>query len=192
MDSIVKGVCRLTGCVFAAEESISKGDRRSTGRRSLTLSDPSIQQTPQKSVSEDVIPDYKLFKIESNGGSNVLTIIEVKTLANFNDDSVCQTIGYHIASRVSTANEETLDPYPSLAIMICKTHARLIFFPFMDEKSLCMEAVVSETISILPNGMINPELFTFVCTYIDQLTKAEPAFITTVPVFAICARGAMQ
>ena len=48
----------------------------------------------------------------------------------------------------------------------------------MHEHSLCMEAVVSEPISVLPNGMINPELFTFVCTYIDQLTSAEPAFLT--------------
>ena len=71
-----------------------------------------------------------------------------------------------------------MNPYPSLAIMICETRARLIFFPFMHEHSLCMEAVVSEPISVLPNGMINPELFTFVCTYIDQLTSTEPAFLT--------------
>ena len=142
----------------------------------MDLSAPSLPKTPQqKSVSEDVIPDCKLFKIESDGGSNVVTIIEVKTRANFNDDSVCQTIGYHMASRVSSVNEETLRPYPSLAIMICETRARLIFFPFMHERLLCMETVVSD---ILPNGMINPALFIFVCTYIDQLTNAAPVFIT--------------
>ena len=176
--SIVKGICRLTGCVFAAEESVSKCDRCIAGRH-LDLGGSSLQNTPQqqKSVSEDVIPDYKLFKIESKGGSNVVTIIEVKTRTNFND-SVCQTIGYHMASRVSTANEETKNPYPSLAIMICETHARLIFFPFLHENSLCMEAVVSVDISVLPDGMINPALITFVCTYIDQLTNAKPVFIT--------------
>ena len=173
-DSIVKGICRLTGCVFAAEESVAKGDRRNAGRHS-DLSVPFRPKTPQqqKSVSEDVIPDYKLFKIESDGCSNVVTITEVKTRANFNDDSVCQTIGYHMASRVSSVSEETLRPYPS--IMICETRARLIFFPFMHERLLCMEAVVSD---ILPNGMINPALFIFVCTYIDQLTNAAPVFIT--------------
>ena len=78
-DSIDKGICRLMGCAFTAEESISKGDRHSTGPLRLNLSDPSIQQTPQqKSVSEDIIPDYKLYKIESDGGSSVVTIIEVK------------------------------------------------------------------------------------------------------------------
>ena len=45
----------------------------------------------------------------------------------------------------------------------------------MHERLLCMEAVVSD---ILPNGMINPALFIFVCTYIDQLTNAAPVFIT--------------
>ena len=78
-----------------------------------------------------------------------------------------------------------MNPYPSLAIMICETRARLIFFPFMHEHSLCMEAVVSEPISVLPNGMINPELFTFVCLLLYvyfcmyiQLTSAEPASLT--------------
>lgn len=43
--------------------------------------------TRHKSLSQDIIPDYKLFQIEPHDGSSkVVTVIEVKTKDDFNDN----------------------------------------------------------------------------------------------------------
>ena len=129
-----------------------------------------------------MVPDYRLFQIEPRNSKIIAaTVIEVKT----NDgDRVCQTIGYHVASRASVhtdteGDEDSDDPFPSLAILICEAKARLIFFPFINSrKASCLEAVVLLPITIISDSGIDPKFITFVCTYIDRLYHATPVLMT--------------
>ena len=97
-DSIVKGVCRVTDSVIAAKESIYKMERTIPPQLTAAPSHTSQHQL-HVSLHEIIVPDYKLFQIEANGESIAITVIEVRTNEQFNDGGVCQTIGYHAASR---------------------------------------------------------------------------------------------
>ena len=66
-------------------------------------------------------------------------IAEVKDNKQFNSKSVCQTIGYHIASR---AGLHSIDgPQPPLAILFCENRLRFIFFPFCKDGTPCVDVI---------------------------------------------------
>ena len=60
----------------------------------------------------------------------VVAIVEVKRERFFNDRAVCQTIGYHIASCIAHTSACTAK-LPPLAVLICGSRLRLLFFPFL-------------------------------------------------------------
>jgi len=64
---------------------------------------------------------------------------EEKNLLNFNDKSVCQAIGYHIAARVGIRSRDSLEGQQTpLAILFCGSQLWFIFFAFYKTKLLVM------------------------------------------------------
>ncbi len=137
----------------------------------------------------------------------VCGIVEVKTKKKFNNHAICQTIGYHIARRVatgtgmysniqtyiymfslicctlSTLGEGEEQAEAPLAILFCGDEVRFIFFPFMENQSSCIDAIVTPAI-VTPaiatpairlfkedSCMINEEWFSFVCYYLENKFK---------------------
>ena len=56
-DCIVIGICRVTDCVLAAEESVSKGEKN-VAHQMFAATSTKVTPMQQKAISRDVIPDY--------------------------------------------------------------------------------------------------------------------------------------
>lgn len=94
VDSIVKRIVQCTDTFISAEATMSADDNE-TGL-------PSMSRTPskQKSVSRNVQTDYSMYSLTADSSSPpVCVIIEVKTKKSFNDNAVCQVIGYRLARK---------------------------------------------------------------------------------------------
>lgn len=125
-DPILKGILRCTNCVVAAEERIQKPSitsQPSTSQTGASMETPS----QQKSMSEGIIPDYTIYLLSHGVSENrmpVIGIVEVKRKEDFNDKAVCQTIGYHIVSRVKNTLGNTV--VPPLLILPAKVYISTI------------------------------------------------------------------
>ena len=103
IDPIIKGIARATGTVVALEASI-KGSDSLTANPTAAGSSNIDTPNQQKQLSNKIIPDYTFYSLENISGSeltSVCALVEVKRKACFNDDAVCQTIGYYIARKQS-------------------------------------------------------------------------------------------
>ena len=60
-DPIVKGICRYTDVVVAAEESVSVSD---SGTKVGPSASSMLTPSHQKTFSKDVIPDYRLYTLK--------------------------------------------------------------------------------------------------------------------------------
>lgn len=101
VDAVAKGLARCTGTILAAEVSVHRSDTINTSPEHGECSG-SIPITParQKLVSSRSVPDYTFYTLCSpQSHIFVCGIIEVKTEQNFDDNAICQTIGYHIARK---------------------------------------------------------------------------------------------
>ena len=174
-DPIIKGICRCTGTAIAAEEPLSRGEAENTSATSEEPSTPQgVMETPshQKDVSRDIVPDYTIYFLASrdrDGSIPVIGMVEVKRKEHFDDRSICQTIGYHVArhsltTRVDLEGDSSI--VPPLLILICQDELKFIFLPFVSDGLHCIDAVVTPNISIFEDELINESWFSFVCLYI--------------------------
>lgn len=169
-DPIMKGILRCTGCAIAAEESILK----SHSGFQISTSQPSTSVTPsqQRSLSEGIVPDYTIYLLSTTSERHpIIAIVEVKRLDEFNEKSVCQAIGYHVASRLSTHSNVSGDAptvIRPLLILVCEEKLKFIFLPFVLEGSHCIDAIVTPVIDIFEKDdlLINKDWFIFACLYI--------------------------
>ena len=102
VDPIVKGITRCMNTVVAAKVRVSSSDNSS----GTSTSQSNLSTTPdqQRSLSRNIIPDYTFYSLAySDNQTPVCGIAEVKKRAHFDDNTVCQTIGYYIAGRATTA-----------------------------------------------------------------------------------------
>ena len=61
----------------------------------------------------------------------VIGIVEVKRKEEFNDEAICQTIGYHIVSRVVNARPgKPSSIIPPLLILACQDQLKFIYISF--------------------------------------------------------------
>ena len=135
-------------------------------------------ETPsqQKSMSEGIIPDYTIYLLSHGFGGGkmpVIGIVEVKRKEDFNDKAICQTIGYHIVSRVSNIKQSNV--VPPLLILICQDQLKFIFLPFVSDGNHYIDAIVTPAINIFePNGSLtNESWFVCTCLYITGRYKNE-------------------
>ena len=94
IDPIVKGIVRATQTVVASEVSVLSTDSEIT-----SLQYASLEETPQeqRNLSRNIIPDYTFYSLASRRSMKaVCGLVEVKKSACFNDNAICQTIGYYI------------------------------------------------------------------------------------------------
>ena len=95
-------------------------------------------------------------------------LVEVKKSA-FNDNTVCQTIGYYIAKKPL---KEDVIAMP-LVILFCEDKLRFIFFPFISDNSApCFDAVVTQSIAIMDeryDDVIDKHWFAFVCLFLREM-----------------------
>lgn len=99
----------------------------------------------------------------------VIGIVEVKRKEEFNDKAVCQTIGYHVVSRVVNTHWDIPSSIiPPLLILVCQDQLKLIFLPFVSGGHHCIDAIVTPAIDIFEaNGsLISESWFLCVCLYI--------------------------
>ena len=132
---ILGAIAQCTNTVLASEESISTYEESSEARD--VVGETSHTPSQQKSISKDVRPDYVIYTLASRStGSAKISMIEVKRKSTLvNDRSICQTIGYNIATRYSLIVENQLTP--PLLIPICEDELKFIFFPFVKDGSPC-------------------------------------------------------
>ena len=104
----------------------------------------SLEKTPdyQHNLSQKSIPDYTFYSLASGiSRKAVCGLVEVKKRACFDDNAVCQTIGYHVAEkfgdsqRVKSSNnvDDVFVVATPLEILFCEDELRFIFFPFIVE-----------------------------------------------------------
>ena len=178
-DPILKGILRCTNCVVAAEERIQKPSITS---QPITSQTGASMETPsqQKSLSEGIIPDYTMYLLTHGLSDNrmpVIGIVEVKRKEDFNERAVCQTIGYHIVSRVTNAVGGTL--VPPLLILLCQDKLKFIFLPFTSDGFHCIDAVVTPSINIFEQDscLIDESWFVFACLYIMGSPREDLALM---------------
>ena len=169
-DPIVKGMLRCTNTVVASEASISKSEKSA---KVSTSDEPRTSQgemeTPshQKNVSPDIVPNYTIYLLSyrdgGGGGVPVIGVVEVKRKVDFNDKSVCQTIGYHVASHFINAcsSPEGDTIIPPLLVLVCQDKLKFIFLPFMCEGHHCTDA---PSIPIFEGNLLSESRFSFVFT----------------------------
>ena len=185
IDPIVVGIARCTNTVIAAETSVKGSDTSSAASDSVAT----VERTPQTqaTLSRNIVPDYTLYSLafDSCEQTPVCGIAEVKNRKHFNDKSVCQTIGYQIASRAGFRSSDRDDAdswHPPLAILFCENMLRFIFFPFCQDGVACVDAIVTPPIPLyryeddtddnddtLPIKQIDVHWFAFICYYINIL-----------------------
>ena len=94
----------------------------------------------------------------------VIGIVEVKRKEAFNDNAICQTIGYHIVSRVVNARPgKPSSIIPPLLILVYQDQLKFIFLPFISDGRHCIDTIVSPGIDIFEanNSLISESWFVF-------------------------------
>jgi hypothetical protein len=137
--------------VVAAEASIRGSDTLTANPAAATVSSNFDTPNQQKKLSRNIIPDYTFYSLEFVSGSeltSVCALVEVKRKASFNDDAVCQTIGYYIARKQSkqrstdNGQSSVLNgfilyyyprylPFPTIGNSILRGSSSIYFFPFL-------------------------------------------------------------
>ena len=104
--------------------------------------------------------DYAVYHVKESGKVRVL-ILEAKRGCKLNDNSVCQTVGYYIASASQNLN-------PPLGILMTNSKIRFIFFPFGDHSISLryVDAFVSDEIMLFKNEKHFHYIVAFIVKYI--------------------------
>ena len=164
---ILRAIARCTDTVLAAEESISTYEAQSPEAQEV-IGETSHTPSQQKSISKDVRPDYVIYTLTSRDpGSAKISMVEVKRKSTFvKDRSICQTVGYNIATKYTLVVDDR--PIPPLLILICEDELKFIFFPFIKDGSPCIDAILTPAIPIAESDamIINESWFVFICFYI--------------------------
>lgn len=130
-DNIIKVICEVSGCKIKLEDIVQKSDELMTSRRSETASNV---------VSSKSLSDYVMYCV-IRGHNIKLVIVEVKTDHKLSSDSIAQTIGYYISSKVA------LECTP-MALLLTQSKAQLIFFPFLSRDGVSVNAVVTRPFDV--------------------------------------------
>lgn len=110
-------------------------------------------------VSKKSLPDYSVYSFYLAEGQPVkILLIEAKTSASVCDHSICQLMGYYMATETTYIIGGHY--FPPLAILLTEKAARLVYFPYLCENCPCMDAAVSSEI-LLANGNKNPHMVLF-------------------------------
>ena len=120
IDSIVKGLARCTNTVLACEVSVKSSDAiDSSVKLASATASATITDTPQEqqNVSQHIVPDYTFYTL-SEKEKCVCGIVEVKRKTMFHNDSVCQTIGYHLASRIAYMDAGMYSNTPDIHVCV--------------------------------------------------------------------------
>ncbi len=175
INPIVGAIAQCTNTLLASEESISTNEAQSSEQPRNVVGGTSHTPSQQKSISKDIRPDYVIYTLTSRTtGLAQIAIIEVKHKKDFNNDrSICQTIGYYIASSYSLLVDNQLAP--PLLVLICEEDLRFIFLPFIKDGSPCIDAIVTPAIPIAEEDtvIINHSWFAFICYYIKGALESE-------------------
>ncbi len=153
-DPFLKCISKITGAKIKLEESVRAGDLI------YNLAPHS------KDVSGKSVPDYVLWDLMYEGIK--LLILEAKTDKSIGMDSVCQTIGYYMASKIEP--EVSNNRIPTLALVMSQTKAYLLFFPYVTEGCACVDAVMMGEISLTLSSIAS--IITFVVKYIKGLKSS--------------------
>ncbi len=151
VDPFIKGITSLTPAKVKLEESVKDSD-------TFTSTD--------NAVSKRSMPDYSVYAFYNVARPMKVFIVEVKTASALNKHSICQAIGYYMASEVITTVGKSI--CPSLAIVMSEKTAHLIYFPYALNNQPCIDAVVSSAIQLFENQGTNGyvSLFTWTVSYI--------------------------
>ena len=104
--------------------------------------------------------DYAVYNVKLADKVRVL-ILEAKRDCKLNDNSVCQTVGYYMASDSQSLN-------PPLGILMTQSKIRFIFFPFGDRSNSLryVDAFVSCEIRLFENEKSFQYIVAFIVKYI--------------------------
>ena len=189
IDPIVKSIARATQTVVASEVSVLSTDSQVTS--GILPRQQTLQDAPTGQTQGDVSRNYTFYSLaQGRSMKYVCGLVEVKKSAFFNDNAVCQTIGYYIAARsgaaiqLSAQHPGPTPPATPLAILFCEDKLRFIFFPFISDKSTpCVDAVVTQPIAMMDERnerSIDMYWFAFVCLYLkDILTSTSSVFLAS-------------
>ena len=155
-DALVSCIATTTNCKITLEQPVLMGD---------------LFQGMAANVSPKTIPDYSVWKVTGGFSFNLkLFYTEVKTIQTLQLKSICQTIGYYMAS--STELTSSVSPKHSpLAILQSQSAAYLIFFPYTSNDVPCMDAVVVGAFDL--NRESIESIVTLIVRYIRNLPKSQ-------------------
>ena len=74
-----------------------------------TSAETNISNTPsqQRNLSNNIQADYTFYSLAYLTSRLVVcAIVEVKTRRKFNDNAVCQTIGYHLSRKIGICDDD--------------------------------------------------------------------------------------
>lgn len=124
-------IAKLTNCKLTPEEPVLYGD---------------FYENLQ-GVSSKSIPDYSMWYLTDSFSFNLkVFFIEIKTDKSLNVRSICQTIGYYMAS--TTVASSPVSHCPPLALLMSQNVAYLIFFPYTKDNVSCMDAIIVGSLNL--------------------------------------------
>jgi flagellar biosynthesis GTPase FlhF len=157
IDPLIKGLHNLTDIRVKLEESVKESEK-----------------SDSVNVSNRSVPDYSVYVLYYEHKPVKVFFLEAKTSKSVSLHSVCQTIGYYMASQTIHKRDEEI--YPPLSVVITEKSVRLVFFPYYTSSGEpCIDAAVSSSMELFtnqePKGFI--ALLTFITSYILLVSKQE-------------------
>jgi len=158
IDPFIRALHSLTDVKVKLEESV----KQSEGSSSMS-----------EEVSDKSAPDYSVYCLYYEHQPVKIFFIEAKTSKSFNYHSICQGIGYYMASQTVHTTSDRY--YPPLGLIMTEKTGNLVFFPYITSSGVCIDAAVSSPIELFSEqdwkGFI--ALLTFTTSYILLLSKQE-------------------
>lgn len=121
-DPIVKCICELTGFKLTIEERVCNEEIFE------------CDESGTRNVSGRSIEDYALWTY--NFGYIKLFLLELKRDATIGMKSLCQAVGYHLASRKAGVTTEG-DIIAPLTLVISQTKAYFLLYPYCINGKIC-------------------------------------------------------
>ena len=159
IDPLIKGLHNLTDVKVKLEESVKDSEKSDSANE----------------VSNKSVPDFSVYILYTEQRPIKIFFLEAKTFKSVNIHSICQSIGYYMASETVYKDDDD-KIYPPLSLVLTERFGRLVYFPYYTpSKEPCVDAAVSSPIELFsnqqPKGLI--ALLTFITSYILLASKQE-------------------
>ena len=143
IDPFLKAILTCTGCKVNLEDELCHKESKISGKA-----------------------DYAVYHVKLSGKVRVL-ILEAKRDRIVTDHSVCQTVGYYMASDSNSL-------LPPLGILMTQSKIKFIFFPFGDHSNSLryVDAFVSCEIKLFENDKSFHYIVAFIVKYILAETQS--------------------